>query len=71
MMCLQSLPLYDVGSLRLSLDLHNPGNEAGIADYDVKQIELALVADVGTSTWRRAPFFRLNLVSRRGSGGGR
>jgi hypothetical protein len=41
------LPLYDVGSLRLSLDLHNPGNEAGVPEYDADAIELALVADVG------------------------
>lgn len=41
------LPLYEVGSLRFSLDLHNPGNEAGVPGYDPNQLELALVADVG------------------------
>jgi hypothetical protein len=41
------LPLYDVGSLRVSLDLHNPGNEAAVPEYDPNQLELALVADVG------------------------
>lgn len=44
------LPLYDVGSLRFSLDLHNPGNEAAVPEYDATQIEFALVADVGYFT---------------------
>jgi hypothetical protein len=40
------LPLYERDGLRFSLDLHNPGNEAGVAEYDRDRIELAIVADV-------------------------
>jgi hypothetical protein len=40
------LPLYDVGPIRMSVDLHNPGNEAGVAGYDPDLLELAIVADV-------------------------
>jgi hypothetical protein len=42
-----TLPLYDAGGWRFSLDLHNPGNEAGVAWYDDSVMELAIVADVG------------------------
>jgi hypothetical protein len=41
------LPLYDAGGWHFSLDLHNPGNEAGVAWYDESVVELAIVADVG------------------------
>jgi hypothetical protein len=41
------LPLYEIDTLRFSLDLHNPGNEAGIPHYDADRLELALVADIG------------------------
>ena len=44
------LTLYDVRSLRFSLDLHNPGDKAAVPEYDAKQIALALVADVGYFT---------------------
>jgi hypothetical protein len=42
-----TLPLYDAGGWRFSLDLHNPSNEAGVAWYDESVVELAIVADVG------------------------
>lgn len=42
-----TLPLYDAGGWLFSLDLHNPGNEAGVAWYDESVVELAIVADVG------------------------
>jgi hypothetical protein len=41
------LPLYDAGGWRFSLDLHNPGNEAGVDWFDDEVVELAIVADVG------------------------
>lgn len=44
------LPLYDVGGFPVSLDLHNPANEAGVDDYDPTVLELAIVADVGAFT---------------------
>lgn len=40
------LPLYDVGELRVTLDLHNPHNEGGAVDWDPDRVELCLVADV-------------------------
>lgn len=43
----ERLPLYDEGLLRFSLDLHNPGNEAGVAMSGNSCLDLALVADVG------------------------
>ena len=43
----ERLPLYQSGPLRFSLDLHNPGNEAGVLEHDPAAIELALVADLG------------------------
>ncbi len=42
----ERLLLYDVGPLRVSVDLHNPGNEAGTDVYDPSTVELAIVADV-------------------------
>jgi hypothetical protein len=42
-----TLPLYDAGGWLFSVDLHNPGNEAGVAWYDEQVVELAIVADVG------------------------
>lgn len=42
-----SLPLYDVGGWRMSVDLHNPDNEAGVAWFDETEVELAIVADQG------------------------
>ena len=42
-----TLPLYDAGGWRFSLDLHNPGNEAAVPWYDEQVLELAIVADVG------------------------
>lgn len=42
-----TLPLYDAGGWLFSVDLHNPGNEAGVAWYDEQVLELAIVADVG------------------------
>ena len=42
-----TLPLYDAGGWLFSLDLHNPGNEAGVAWFDESVVELAIVADVG------------------------
>jgi hypothetical protein len=44
------LPLYTVEGLTFSLDLHNPGNEAAVPNYDTDHLELALVADVGAFT---------------------
>ena len=41
------LPLYDAGGFTVSVDLHNPGNEAGVDGYDPSLLELAIVADVG------------------------
>ena len=41
------LPLYEIDTLRFSVDLHNPRNEAGIPQYDADRVELALVADIG------------------------
>lgn len=41
------LPLYEEDSLRFSLDLHNPGNEAGVASYDDSTVDIAIVADIG------------------------
>jgi hypothetical protein len=42
----ERLPLYDAGPLRFSLDLHNPGNEAGVTGYEPDLLEIAIVADV-------------------------
>ena len=42
-----TLPLYDADGWLFSVDLHNPGNEAGVAWYDEQVVELAIVADVG------------------------
>lgn len=42
----ERLPLYDVGELRLTLDLHNPGDEGGAAWFDPDRLEVCLVADV-------------------------
>ena len=46
----ERLPLYTLDGLTFSLDLHNPGNEAAVPDYDPDRLELALVADVGAFT---------------------
>ena len=45
-----ALPLYDAGGFLVSLDLHNPGNEAGVSWYDPEVVEIALVADSGAFT---------------------
>jgi hypothetical protein len=45
-----ALPLYDAGGFPVSLDLHNPGNEAGVSWYDPEVVEIALVADQGAFT---------------------
>jgi hypothetical protein len=45
-----TLPLYDVGGLRVSIDLHNPGNEAEVSWYDPAVVELAIVTDQGALT---------------------
>jgi hypothetical protein len=45
-----ALPLYDAGGFLVSLDLHNPGNEAGAPWYDPAVVEIALVADQGAFT---------------------
>lgn len=45
-----ALPLYDAGGFLVSLDLHNPGNEAGVAWYDPSVVEIAIVADEGAFT---------------------
>ena len=42
-----TLPLYDADGWWFSVDLHNPGNEAGVSWYDERVVELAIVADVG------------------------
>ena len=42
-----TLPLYDADGWFFSVDLHNPGNEAGVPWYDEEVVELAIVADVG------------------------
>ena len=44
------LPLYGLGGLRFSLDLHNPGNEAGVPGFDPEVVELAIIADTGYFT---------------------
>lgn len=44
------LPLYDAGGFLVSVDLHNPGNEAATAWYDPAVVEIAIVADVGAFT---------------------
>jgi hypothetical protein len=44
------IPLYQLDGLRFGLDLHNPGNEAGVAGYDPEVLEMAIVADVGYFT---------------------
>ncbi len=45
-----ALPLYDAGGFLVSLDLHNPGNEAGVVWYDPSVVEIAIVADEGAFT---------------------
>lgn len=45
-----ALPLYDAGGFLVSLDLHNPGNEANVSWYDPAVVELALVADQSAFT---------------------
>lgn len=45
-----ALPLYDAGGFLVSLDLHNPGNEAGVSWHDPAMVELALVADQSAFT---------------------
>lgn len=54
------LPLHDAGPLRFSVDLHNPGNEAGLPEYDAELLELAIVADVGA--FAPAPGTTLDLA---------
>lgn len=44
------LPLYDGGGFLVSLDLHNPANEAAAAWFDHSILEFAIVADVGPFT---------------------
>lgn len=44
------LPLYDAGGFPVSVDLHNPHNEAGVDGYDPSLLELAIVADTGAFT---------------------
>lgn len=41
------LPLYDTGAFPVTIDLHNPQNEAGSPAFDPELLELAIVADVG------------------------
>ena len=55
------LPLYDVGPLRVSLGLHNPGNEVGVPEYDADQLELAIVADAGYFALAPRPVFPAQL----------
>lgn len=43
----ERLPLYDLGPLRFSLDLHDPANEAGVPAFEAGRMDLALVADAG------------------------
>lgn len=45
-----ALPLYDAGGFPVSLDLHNPRNEAGVAWYDPTAVEIAIVADQAAFT---------------------
>lgn len=45
-----ALPLYDAGGFLVSLDLHNPSNEAGVSWYDPTLVELVLVADQSAFT---------------------
>ena len=45
-----TLPLYDVGGFRVSIDLHNPGNEAEAVWYDPTVVEIAIVTDTGALT---------------------
>lgn len=54
------LPLFDAGPVRFSVDLHNPGNEAGVPEYDADRLELAIVADVGA--FATAPGTTLDLA---------
>jgi hypothetical protein len=44
------LPLYNVGSLKFSLDLHNPRNEAAVPAYTEDPVDIAIVADRGYFT---------------------
>jgi hypothetical protein len=44
------LPLYDAGGFTVSVDFHNPDNEAGVDGYEPSLLELAIVADVGAFT---------------------
>jgi hypothetical protein len=57
----ERLPLYDFETLRFSIDLHNPGNEAGVPEYDTQQIELALVSDMGYFTTAPGSIFARDL----------